>query len=359
MRVAIIGAGMAGLSCAERLAQFGHEVSLFDKGRGAGGRMSTRRIETQMGAASFDHGAQYFTVRDQGFAKVVADWSAKALAAPWPEAGLDAWVGVPGMSAVIREMANRQNVEFGFLAKGLVRDGFGWSIVGELETRGVFDAVVVATPAEQASSILALHDFDMARSALLARSQPCWTVMLAFATPAPAKSNIIRDRGPIAWAARNSAKPGRETVECWVIQGTATWSTAQIDEAADSVITLLKNALENEIGAPIPEILFSAAHRWRYALSSGAGLGALWNKEIGLGVCGDWLVGPRVECAWLSGQELAEKIARAGLDRNHRIRASLATPPQTRRALHLCDRRKVLLSACNGRLNGRLGVGQR
>lgn len=316
MRVAIIGAGMAGLSCAGRLAQFGHEASLFDKGRGAGGRMSTRRIETALGAASFDHGAQYFTVRDQGFSRVVADWSVRGIAAPWPEAGADAWVGLPGMSAVIRDMAHRHHAEFGFFAKGIIRDAEGWSVVGELGTRGPFDAIVVATPAEQAASILALHDFEMARLALLARSQPCWTAMIAFATPAPSKSNIIKDRGLIAWAARNSAKPGRETVECWVVQANPTWSTEHIEETADLVRMRLQDALEHEMGGARPEIVFSAAHRWRYALSSGAGLGSLWNSRIGLGVCGDWLVGPRVECAWLSGQELAMKIASAGIERH-------------------------------------------
>ena len=58
MRVAIVGAGIAGLSCALRLQGGDHHVTLFDKGRGAGGRMSTRRVETPAGTAAFDHGAQ-------------------------------------------------------------------------------------------------------------------------------------------------------------------------------------------------------------------------------------------------------------------------------------------------------------
>ena len=58
--VAVIGAGMAGLAAARTLAAAGHAVQVFDKGRGIGGRLSTRR--TDYGA--FDHGAQYATVRD-------------------------------------------------------------------------------------------------------------------------------------------------------------------------------------------------------------------------------------------------------------------------------------------------------
>ena len=67
MKIAIIGAGMAGLTCATRLSAAGHEVSVFDKGRGPGGRMASRRVEHGGETFRFDHGAQYFTAREMAF----------------------------------------------------------------------------------------------------------------------------------------------------------------------------------------------------------------------------------------------------------------------------------------------------
>lgn len=99
MRTAIVGVGMAGLACAERLAGRGHVLTLLDKGRGPGGRMSTRRVATEAGEANFDHGAQYFTVRDPGFRTRVDAWVATGCVAPWVAAGAEAFVGVPGMNA--------------------------------------------------------------------------------------------------------------------------------------------------------------------------------------------------------------------------------------------------------------------
>ncbi len=308
MNIGIIGAGMAGLSCATALVAAGHRVSLFDKGRGPGGRMSTRRVDTPSGQASFDHGAQYFTVRDPGFAHVVAGWSERGVAARWPEAGGDAWVGVPSMNAVIKDMVSQHDVGFGFLAKALNRKDQKWQIVGESGVRGDFDAIIIAVPAEQAASILALHDFSMARSALLARSQPCWTAMFAFDECVSFGGNIIRDAGPITWAVRNNAKPGRAATECWVVQATATWSSEHLNDTPDVVWEALKQGLEDVTGTPLPEAVYGAAHRWRYALSTGMALGSLWNQNLCLGVCGDWLLGPRVECAWLSGQALARQV---------------------------------------------------
>lgn len=307
MKFAIIGAGMAGLACADALREAGHSALLFDKGRGPGGRMSTRRLATPMGEASFDHGAQYFTVRDPRFRQLVSAWAERGIVAPWPQAGNDTWVGVPGMNAIIREMAATHGVEWGHLVTGMVRKGEDWWLQDSSGERGPFDGVILAIPAEQAAAILSLHDFAMARIALKARSQPCWTGMFVFDQPLEGFAPVIRNRGPIAWAARNSDKPGRAGPEAWVVQANPNWSAiwleADGEQIADHLFSALAKAGDHRIREPIAK----TAHRWRFALSAGTGDGALWNSDIALGVCGDWLLGPRVECAWLSGRMLADR----------------------------------------------------
>lgn len=312
MNFAIIGAGMSGLACADALSDAGHSVALFDKGRGPGGRMSTRRLATPLGEASFDHGAQYFTVRDPGFARCVSDWGKRGIAVPWPEAGADAWVGVPGMNAVIKEMAAPHSVIWDSLVSSIARKrGLWWLADKEAET-GPFDAVILAVPAEQAAAILSLHDFQMARTALIARSQPCWTGMFAFDRPLEGLPPILRQTGDIAWAARNSAKPGRSGPESWVVQASAAWSSSWLEASQEDVSAMLHAAFSKACGQAVPSPVAAVSHRWRFALSAGTGEGALWNPVIGLGVCGDWLLGPRVECAWLSGRMLARRCLRVG-----------------------------------------------
>ena len=308
MHIAIIGAGMAGLACADVLKADGHTVVLFDKGRSAGGRMSTRRLATALGEVTIDHGAQYFTARDPVFKQLVDSWSKLGMAAPWPPAGDDTWVGVPGMNAIVKQMAVAHQVTWGHHITGMARKFSKWQLIGEGGEIGPFDAVVLAIPAEQAAAILSLHDFAMARVALLARSQPCWTGMFVFDQPLSGLPPVIRNAGDIAWAARNSAKPGRPQPEAWVVQASATWSSARFDGSPDQLSGLLLAALADATGCDIPKPVAAASHRWRYALSAGTGDGALWNPDIGLGVCGDWLLGPRVECAWLSGRMLAKSF---------------------------------------------------
>ena len=70
----VVGAGMAGLACGRALADRGHSVALFDKGRRPGGRMAARTTDTPLGPVGFDHGAPYMTARDAGFRDAVAAW---------------------------------------------------------------------------------------------------------------------------------------------------------------------------------------------------------------------------------------------------------------------------------------------
>ncbi|MEN9717668.1 MAG: hypothetical protein RIQ99_546 [Pseudomonadota bacterium] len=316
MKFAIVGAGMAGLSCAAGLSDIGHEVTLLDKGRGPGGRMSTRRIDTPLGEVSFDHGAQYFTARDPGFRTQVADWVQRGIVASWPVPAPDAWVGIPGMNAVIKAMASTQDVRWGVHVDRIERADGQWLVnAGDKQFDG-FDAVLIAVPAEQALPFVSLHDFMMAREAMLARSQPCWTGLFTFAQPLPSDHAIIRDCGALGWAARCNAKPGRSGPEGWVVQARPEWSTTHIEADPAQVCAHLLAELADALNCAVPAPITASAHRWRYAMSAGLGLGSLWNAELGLGVCGDWLLGPRVECAWLSGQDLARRIVETGAERH-------------------------------------------
>jgi len=309
--VAIVGAGMAGLSCAETLSKAGVKVTLFDKGRGPGGRMASRRIETSQGTAEFDFGAQYFTARDDCFAEQVSLWEQAGVVARWPAARADAFIGMPTMNAVLRHLCLQHTVHFSSLIKGVLRRGQQWHLVGGDCGDTSFDGVVLALPAEQTAPIMTLHDFDLALAAIYARSQPSWTGMFVFAERLAHQTGIVRDSGIIAWAARNDAKPGRSGPEGWVVQADPRWSLERLEQSPEDIAPHLLTALKFEAAGSLPEVIGQSIHRWRYGLSAGTGVGCLWNETLRLGACGDWLVGPRVESAWISGRLLAERMIMA------------------------------------------------
>jgi len=324
LQVAVVGAGMAGLSCATALVRAGHRVSLFDKSRAPSGRMSTRRGE----GWQCDHGAQYFTARDPAFRAEVARWEAAGAAAQWhprlavlgasaSEQGrggstVERFVGVPRMTSPAAFLAGGLNVRCGTTISALLPGPWGWRLAcpEQRAPLGDFDAVVLALPAPQAAPLL--QEAAPALASLAGQPmQACWAVMLRFDTPLdlPFDAAFVND-GPLRWLARDSSKPGRGTEETWLLHASALWSEAHLELDGEVVAELLIEAFMH-LGGARP--CASAAHRWRYAIASPAlDLGCAWEAGAGLGVCGDWLQGGAVEGAWLSGRTLAGKIIASG-----------------------------------------------
>ena len=310
-RVAVVGAGMAGLACAQRLTQAGISVRLFDKGRGVGGRMSTRRIPTPLGEACFDHGAAFFTARDHDFRRCVDGWIRDGYASAWPEAGPGAVVGLPTMNAPLKALADDLDVEWSAHVAGLSRSAAGWrlDVVGrDAAADGPFDAVVLAIPPEQATPLLAPHAYDLAVYAATARSEAVWSAMAVFDSPLPVDAGRLSGCETLAEAIRETSKPGRSGPEAWTLQATNDWSRRYLEASAAEVAMHLTEALARRFDTPMPQALVVQAHRWRYARPARARSGPVWRPAVGLGLCGDWVVGDGVEAAWLSGVRLADLI---------------------------------------------------
>ncbi|MFY7744165.1 MAG: NAD(P)/FAD-dependent oxidoreductase [Erythrobacter sp.] len=311
--ILVIGGGMAGLSAATALAPAGAHIIVLDKGRGPGGRMAARRVEIAGQQVSFDHGAQYFTARDPAFRETVAAWEQAGVAAHWPAAGEDAWVGTPGMNACVRHMAAGLDVRWNVRAERLLRDGRLWQVEAG-ETVFTADTVLVAVPAEQAAVLLADIVPDFAARAASVASAPCWAVMADFPELLPVADTYRSDTAPVSWAARNSAKPGRSGTESWVIHASPARSRALIDLPKDEVARLLLADFFAATGTAPAAPQHLDAHRWLYAQPEARkGVGPLFDAGLRIGIAGDWLHSPRVEGAWLSGRALAEAVAQERL----------------------------------------------
>ncbi|MGV9010025.1 NAD(P)/FAD-dependent oxidoreductase [Brevundimonas sp.] len=310
MRILIVGAGLSGLACADRLSRAGHRVTLVDKGRGVGGRMASRRLATERGEVTLDHGAQYFTASDARFDACVRRWQDAGTVAHWPAAGEGAWVGAPTMNAPLKTMAEGLDVHWSTKVNQVSRHQGGWEAQTDAGAALQGDRLVIALPAEQAGQLLTIVAPEWSNLARASPSSPCWTIMLVFSESLPGLADYLRgdSGGILGSAARNSAKPGRTGPEAWVLQACAKWSADNLEASALEVEHDLLAAFSRGTDGPLPSILARSSHRWRYAQPVSEGPGPLWDARRGLGLCGDWLATPGVEGAWLSGDGLAGRM---------------------------------------------------
>ena len=329
MQIAIVGAGISGLTAARQLQSQGHTVTVYEKSTGVSGRMSTRMTEF----GGFDHGAQYFTVTSERFKKEVADWLKVGWVAPWESrlVSLDSgvtdpasctgkpFVPVPGMNSLGKHLAYGLDVRTEHQAVGLEKLNNQWLLSVKSDavpipaSAGPFDAVILAIPPELATPLLAPHP-EFLQKVGNVKLQPCWTLMLAF----PTRLNLAYDgawisHSRLAWISRDTSKPDHRAGERWVCHATPAWSKEHLEDDAERVKEKLAKAFHEATASPIQHI-HAAAHRWRYAQAT-APLpeSCLWDANAGLGICGDWFAAGldgvgRVENAFLSGLALAKAI---------------------------------------------------
>lgn len=305
--VAIIGAGMAGISCARTLVQAGVSVQLVDKGRGIGGRMATRRVTLGTDDLTFDHGAQYLRPMGDSFAQTLHDGGARG----WEND--TALVGVPGMSRLPRNLASGLPISQQVEITGIMQDRGLWRLTGpagQVRAR----CVVLTIPAPQALALLG-HAHPMAAALAGVAMTPCLTFMAAFPpdSPRPFPHRVAPDH-PLAWIAQDSSKPGRSAAAVtWVAQAGPEFSTMHLEKTAEDIATLMRPLLCDVIGARDETALYARAHRWRYAQTSQPlGQPFLCGADDGLYVGGDWCLGAHAEHAWQSGQAIAQDILGRG-----------------------------------------------
>ena len=328
-RIAVIGAGIAGAACAASLQQAGEQVSLFDKSRGAGGRMATRRANwtDDAGAphsADFDHGAPWFSARHPRFraalaraqrAGAVQAWQPQVHAA-WPAPrNRPSFVATPNMPALCHYLVGELPVHTGHAVQRLQRNRAGWQLVLEGGVcAGPFDQVMLALPPAQAAVLLAGHQDGWADELMALRMHACWTLMAVTNDVDWPWDAADIDREPLARVLRNDRKPGRQPYlghASWVAHATPAWSAAHLEAEPQAVAADLGAALAALLPAGPLRWHHRHAHRWRYAAPAGTATRSrecLFDAELGLGVCGDHFGAGTVEAAWRSGDELADTV---------------------------------------------------
>ncbi|XP_062214406.1 uncharacterized protein LOC133915307 isoform X1 [Phragmites australis] len=358
--VAVIGAGISGAVCASLLAARGVAVTLFDSGRGAGGRMAQRRELMEDGTElRFDHGAPYFTVSNDEVARVMSGWEARGIVAEWmamfacfdratgkfkdfeKEGTTKKYVGVPGMNSICKSLCLQDGVvaKFGVTVGKMdwLQDRSSWSLASlDGKDLGYFD-YVVATDKNIASPRfsgltgrpppLDLSSFPQLSTMVQdIPVRPCFALMLAFSEPlatVPVHGFSFNNSDSLSWAFCDSSKPGRACVpsnsQYWVLHSTAEYASNVINNigprkpSADALAKVAEELFKEfqATGLDIPQPIFMKAHRWGSAfpaIAIGGDDKCIWYKSMKLAVCGDFCASPSVEGAVLSAVRGVSKI---------------------------------------------------
>ncbi len=321
-RIAIIGSGLAGLTCATALRGFA-EVQLFEKSVFVGGRIG----RYQFGEYRFNHGEQYLTVSNPLFLNIVKAWQASGIVRPW-----DGWIveldhgqivtlddkktqryaGYPHMQVICDNMAHHCKVKLSTsIAEIEAQPDGGWRLFDDRGAyHGLFDLVIVAASAHQVTAINGVPQM-IAQAAGNIDMTLCWSTLFSF----PQALNIPFDaafvlNSELSWISRlQGVAETAQQDECWVLHASPEWSLQYAASFRGRVMHALLDAFFAACDIPAQQPSSSSVHCWKHALPINTlGQDCLFDEQHAVGACGDWCTAPRIEGAVLSGFSMADRI---------------------------------------------------
>ena len=314
-KIAVIGAGLSGATVTNRLLQAGYQVTIYEKGRAAGGRLSSCRI----GKDSADLGAPWFEPTTDQFRQWLAArpevirW--KAAHSNFSGTALNpksVYLAAPRQSALIQNLIKGAMIHTDANITGLYTDSFGLRLRRDNEKiKSLYDAVIITTPAPQAAALLkgSPHLRHIAKST---STTPTWVAVISLKEKSGITPDILSGQNSTLYrATRDSSKPGKNSwsrKEVWVLEANTEWSERYKDSDQTIVGRALVHAFETLTKQPM-DISSIKVRQWLHSHHQPiTNEKYLWDQDNNVGVCSDWLYHQGAEGAWLSANALADQL---------------------------------------------------
>jgi predicted NAD/FAD-dependent oxidoreductase len=330
----VVGAGIAGLTCARQLVEVGKNVVLLEKSRGVGGRCATRRVDDTV----VDHGLTFYHGSDPELRAALEITGGDAVIRGWPRRVLGtgppcqpsafrpadwrlAYTG--GVNTFPRQLAADLDVRLNCRVDLIESVADRWRVVDEAGREYTTGSLVLTLPTPQAMRLLeaelgASRELESARALLReigfvasltviafyqARGQlPDWDMWY------PEDSSILQ------LVSHDSSKRQRTNRIALVLQALPAWSREQLERPEVEWSAAMIEDVGRLAGSWAAEPEMIQTHRWRFArIGSGGDLTGPMTVALPdgrrLGLAGDGFApGGGVQAAWRSGRELARRL---------------------------------------------------
>jgi renalase len=333
--VAIIGAGLAGLACAQQLQQSGYRVVIVEKSRGVGGRMATRRRENTCA----DHGVRYLEAKGKWLPPLIEVLRQRGILQAWTnddqlnsaqsevinksESQITRYIAPAGMTAVAKFLAKDLEIWLNRRVEAITTTENAWRLIinspDETEQELTAKAVVMAIPAPQA--LMLVESFSKVPQTFLdslrsVEFDPCITVIAGYQNEQLSlpswQACDLTDHSDLAWIGLDSSKRPNATAPIFVLQSTPNFANLYLESEDLKPVgqQLLSSAALLFAGLDHPD--WFQIHRWRYAFPRHyLNQDYLYSATpLPLICCGDWCGGNLLDGALNSGVVAASQINR-------------------------------------------------
>lgn len=314
MKIALIGAGAAGAACVSVLRSRRADFCIFEKSRGVGGRLCTRRVSDALPSHTllYDHGCPSFKVGETLNSFITSDLSLNSLR----QISSELWVSAPTMPHFIKELLGASQLHTQCEIDAIEGKPGAWFLTeksrGNAEAPrrfGPFEKIVITAPAPQALNLLRNTEHSWAAPLNSVKYSPCWVLLISVQSDSPVGFSASSIFSSIS---NQESKPERTTqpsISSWVAHASPHWSKQHLELESADVQNILIDEFKKIVPSHAVQIVHSAVHRWRFAqVTQPMNTVALYDEQKSLFYAADACLGNGVEGALLSGRTVGQHI---------------------------------------------------
>ena len=317
--IAVIGAGFSAATLCYFIEK---DLDFYEKSRGVGGRCSTRRVDN---VGLFDHGLQYIKSQNKEFKKFLKDYSI------WKgnfkifqnnqlidDLDKERIIHENGNNSLVKNLFRNKNVIFNKELKSLEKKSDHFNLTFKDDTQENYKTVIISAPFQQAYNLTKQFTEDYF-SKFNFSMQPNLTLMIALNKGLKLNLSAIsfEDDDVLGFAANENTKKKdliNKDLELWTIQSSLKFAIKNIYEYRNNKQNLIDEILKSfsiklKVDIKKDNIEYSDIHGWLYAYNQKvAAPNCYWDKDLRLGICGDWFSGGNAENAFTNAKQLAKLI---------------------------------------------------
>lgn len=337
MKIGIIGAGISGITAGLELKNAGHDVLLFEKSRGFGGRMATRYAENDK-SLKLDHGVPYFTVQSEEFKRMVSDLLGYGFLAKFEDKNTsresnnklkdidtkaDKYIAPQGMNSIGKFLGKNLDIRLSEKVIGLrhlydSEDQNIWVIECESGVSEKVDAIIISTPASQALDLLRTMTDKTYISNIIEEIKKVsydsqFALMLTYSHEFGQGIGVKEVKDDIINFISYESKKRDLRKSGIIVHSSPEFANEYVNEDRGKVSGIILDRLISLFGKQFADPDWKQVHFWRYSRVRDW-LPFDYLETIGndkpLAMVGSYMNGKTVESAYLSGLRLGKKWAK-------------------------------------------------
>lgn len=333
MKIAVIGAGISGLTAGKELANAGHEVVVFEKSGGYGGRLATR-YSGKDHQQKLDHGIPCFKAEGPEFKRLIGELEQNGLLTTWEGSFAECdsngnvqlfenespyYMAPQGMNSIGKHIGRNLDIRFNEKVGGLTHIGENrrkkrsWMLNFPTALTESADAVIIAAPARQAYGLInttvdEIETLKLVREIDEVEYESQFTLLLGFKEADVPEWNAMEcDNGIIEWISNESTKRDNKGVKNFVVHTTSEFAKSHMNMDRKLVEEKILDQLTNILGGWAALADWKQLHFWRYSQVKNPlrhDFMEIKGNDTPLALVGDYMNGKTVESAYLSGLKL-------------------------------------------------------